>query len=257
MDQLKVLHIEDADLERRDMAIAFKKVNNLLMVGSVAEADEGLSIVKEYMPDVVILDLELREGSKDGLYFLQGLQKLIIPYKPFVLVTTYNSSEAVFSPARDLGADFVYSKTQRDYGTDLVIQFLANIQESLLKNKSVRKTIYSEDNAQKFVMQIEAEFKKIGLKRRLKGYKYLKDAIQLLYENTENYIETIAGKYGVTAKKVDDDMRYAIRSTWNTSAIEDLFNNYTAPVNSRTGSPTVKEFTDYYCEKIKDMLNGQ
>ena len=74
MERLKVLHIEDNYVEREALSIALKKENNLIMVGSTGKAHEGLLMVKQYLPEVVILDLELKYGTEDGFYFLDGLK---------------------------------------------------------------------------------------------------------------------------------------------------------------------------------------
>jgi len=144
---------------------------------------------------------------------------------------------------------FNYTKTQRDYSPDLVVQLLANIKETGALEG--RETIYSEDNAKRFARQINERIKAVGVSPRHKGYGYLAEAIQLLYEGDENYKETIAARHNVTVKKVEDDMQYAIKSAWQNASIDDLLKYYTAPVNRNTGVPTVMEFIHFFYNEIK------
>lgn len=256
LEKLKVVHIEDSEVERRDMSNSFKQTDNLEIVGSTGDADEGLRLVVTHQPDVVILDLELHKSGKDGTYFLISLAELFIPFRPFVLVVTYNTSEAIFTPVRALGADFIYSKTQRDYAPSLVIQFLTNIQESLKAYKySYGRTVYSPENQRHFVELIDVELNKVGV-RRSKGRVYLKEAIHLLYENRDDYKEVIAQRHGVKPKKIEDAMQYAIKRAWNTSPIDDLLEHYTDIIETKNCIPTVKNFVSFYCKKIKGILGG-
>jgi len=252
MNALKVVHIEDCVLERRDMAIAFQKVDNLIMVGSTGEADEGLRMVIKHRPDVVILDIEFRNTTKDGIYFLRKLKEMHLPQKPIVIVTTIISGEDFLSPIRKLGGSFIYSKTQKDYGAQLVIGLLTNLQESILE----RRPIYNEETKRKLEDLIDMEFKIINMKKRHPGCKYLREAIFYLYEGVADYKSVIAMKHGVTDKNVEDAMRYAIRKAWHSADVDELWESYTEVIDTKNGIPTVKDFIGYYYEKIMIRLKG-
>ena len=68
---------------------------------------DAIEMVKNYLPDAVILDLELHLGGGNGLLFLNELKKLTLTRRPYILVTTNNSSNITLEQARSLGANFI------------------------------------------------------------------------------------------------------------------------------------------------------
>ena len=251
MDKIKVLHIEDDPKELENMRQAFEKEENLILIGSTGDADDGLILVNKFLPEVIILDLELHEGSKDGAHFLRELRKQHIPFKPYVIVTTHNVSKTAHAMVRKTGADFIYQKSQIDYGPELIINHIHGAQEAnvlgcvSMENETERKkeTVYQK--------LINDEFELINLISKYKGYPYLKEAIELLDSGIGNYKEIIAKKYGVSAKRIENHMQYAIKCAFCDTPTDILVANYTQSINSNTGYPTVKEFVYYYCEKLR------
>ena len=52
----------------------------------------ALDALNKQIPDAIILALELNKGKGNGLLFLQEMNKRSLPFKPYILVTTNNSS---------------------------------------------------------------------------------------------------------------------------------------------------------------------
>ena len=252
MDKIKVLHIEDDPKELEDMRQAFEKEENLILVGATGDADDGLILVNKFLPEVIILDLELHEGSKDGAHFLRELRKQHIPFKPYIIVTTHNVSKIAHNMVRKLGADFIYTKSQTDYGPKLVIGNINNARETGVLGNALMENEAEYKKQSVYQKLIDDEFKAINLIPKNKGYIYLKESIELLDSGLYDYKDIIAKKYGVSAKKVEKVMQYEIKRIWNTTSTDILLKNYTQTFSSSTGYPTVKEFISYYCQKLRN-----
>lgn len=76
---------------------------------------------KELNPGALVLDLELQQGSGNGLDFLTKLKKLNLPTKPYIIVVTNIISPTTHKIARQLGTDFVITKSQKDYNVKMVL----------------------------------------------------------------------------------------------------------------------------------------
>ena len=77
-------------------------------------------------PDAIILDLELHEGGGNGLFFLSKLHDLGLEKLPYILITTQNTSNVTLEAARQLGADFIITKYERDYSAQKACRVIAH-----------------------------------------------------------------------------------------------------------------------------------
>ena len=109
---LNLLLVEDDQDLNNKFKQYIDEINDVSLLGITNSSMKALDYVKQYLPDAVILDLELHHGSGNGLIFLKDLQTLDIPFIPFVLVSTNNTSNVTYEYARQLGADFIFSKHQ-------------------------------------------------------------------------------------------------------------------------------------------------
>ena len=114
-----------------------------------------------------------------------------------------------------------------------------------------------EDNENKVSDLINHELDLIGVTSKLKGRKYIHDAILYLIENENsntNVIQYLTKIYKKSGNTITNGIQNAIIHAWRVSAIEDLEMYYTAKVNYETGIPTPMEFIYYYVDKIKKLI---
>ncbi len=98
----------------------------------------------------------------------------------------------------------------------------------------------------------------VGVPAHIKGYQYLRDAIQMCIKDmdmlnsiTKILYPEIAKKYGTTASRVERAIRHAIEVAWercNPDSVEELF-GYT--INSCKGKPTNSEFIAIIADRIR------
>ena len=255
--ELNIILIED-DRDACERFIEYTyAIEEISITATTNNSYHALEMVKELLPDAIILDLELNEGQGNGLLFLQCLEKLDIPYKPYILITTYNSSSVTYDYARQFGADFIMSKYQTDYSEQNVIEFLKmmkdTIQHNIKKTSNHYVTVESPQQREQYLRKrINFELDHIGISPKAVGYQYLTEAILLIInEQKKNLCTTIAQKYGKSDPSVERAMQNAINKAWRSNDIDDLMNYYTARINSEKGVPTLTEFIYYYANKIK------
>lgn len=257
---LTILLIEDDVSMCQAMNNYISNTEDTKLVGITKDIIKALEYFTSYQPDVIILDLELHDGNGDGLSFLENLALLDIEHQPFILVSTNNSSQIIYNQVRKLGADFIIPKYKEDYSAQNTIEFLRTLRQSIQhshKNKYTRPSLPVLESPQKDQERINkkifSEFNHIGISPKMKGRKYLSDAILLLLEesSTSKVCSIIAKNYGKTEASVSRAMQNAINKSWNTCNIDDLDKYYTAHIHSDKCVPTYMEFIHYYADKIR------
>lgn len=253
--KLSVILVEDDITTCKEFVSYIDEIEDIQLISVTNSSLKAIEYVKEYLPDVVILDLELHHGSGNGLLFLNDLQKLSLISLPYILVTTNNSSATTYESARQLGADFIMSKHQENYSVAGVIDFLC-MMKSAIQKRRYNGDVATESPIEKekrIVRRICAELNKVSISPKAVGYKYLTDAIEIFIKQPISNVCVVLGqKYGKTESSVERAMQNAINRAWSTADIDDLLTHYTARISSKKGVPTITEFICYYANKIKN-----
>ena len=257
-DKLEILLIEDDPEVCRDFTEQILDTEDMILIGVTNNAYKALDLIKDHLPDAIILDLELHLGAGNGLYVLQELQMLSLPKAPYILVTTNNSSTTTYELARKLGADFIMSKHQEGYSNKGVLEFL-RITRPVIVNAHRRQDPQPtseetvEQQNRRLRRRISTELDYVGINPKSIGYNYLIDAIIIMMKQpTQNLCTLIAQQYGKSEPSIERAMQNAINRAWKMANINDLLCHYTAKINSAKGSPTITEFICYYANKLRN-----
>ncbi len=256
---MSILLIEDNELEVKCFKEYLEIKDDVRLVATTNSSYEGIEHTKMYMPEGIILDLELHNGEGSGMAFLEELKNLNLDFKPLIIVTTNVSSNIVYNHIRELGADFIFYKKQSDYSPELVINAMTSLRGKIFNSNSRIKTTEAPvEHENRLKDKINNELDLVGISNHLKGRRYLFDAIFYLLENSgendESVFSYLSIMYKVNTSTISRAMQTAINHAWKISAIEDLLVHYKARVNVHTGVPTPTEFVYYYADKIKKFL---
>lgn len=251
---LSVLLVEDDPDTCRDFSYCFSQREDACLVGVTASSTHALQLTQELQPDAVVLALELLGGNGNGLLYLDGLAALDIPCRPFILITTNNSSAITYEHARRNGADFIFFKQQSDYSPHMVVDFLCMMKETIQERSNIIGNT-GESSPQQLNNRICRELDTVGINPKSIGYRYLVDGIRLVTQRTvSNLCGEIAAQYDKTAASVMRAMQNAINRSWRTNNVEELARYYTAHIRPERGVPTVTEFVYFYANKLKEGL---
>lgn len=98
----------------------------------------------------------------------------------------------------------------------------------------------------------------IGVPAHIKGYQYLREAIQMSVSDmdmlgsiTKTLYPTIAKKYQTTSSRVERAIRHAIEVAWNRGRMETLNSLFGYTINTGKGKPTNSEFIALIADKIR------
>lgn len=257
--QLTVLLVEDDKDICRRFSAEIDDTEEISLVNTTNDSLHALELVEEYIPDAIILDLDLSNGRGNGFEFLKDLKELTLPVKPYVLVTTNISSSTTQNFAKDLGADFIFFKHQTDYSEKKAVDFLKMMQPLIFSNQYQENLLATSietpaQTNQRLRRLISIELDSVGINPKSVGYKYLIEAILIAVTDMQTSIPAlVAQKFGKTPASVERGMQNAISHAWRTTEISELLSHYTAKIDPNRGIPTLTEFIYYYANKVENM----
>lgn len=251
-DLMKVLMIEDDEAVCKAYRREIEKKQEMTLAYVTGRESDALNYLRENAVDVIILDLELKEG--DGLSFLIKA-KQIWEKKPYIMVVTNTGSEITLGVARENGADFVYQKTNSMYTEEKILSMIKKAlpfqAEQVMRQMAAE--IAAEDelvHARELKRYICQALMEIGFKAGTLGTSYLQDMLHTaLKEHMEVDDTRVKELYEETAQinntlaiNVERNVRSAIETTWKQTNLEDLQKHYPFEWNRQKGKPTNKEF---------------
>jgi DNA-binding NarL/FixJ family response regulator len=102
-----MLIVEDSDLVVKKLSRLLEPIPGLKIDGRASDGYSAVRMIKEYLPDFVILDISLKQGH--GIQVLEEVQKM--SYKPYIIVLTNLNFRYYRDKCRKLGAKHFFDKT--------------------------------------------------------------------------------------------------------------------------------------------------
>lgn len=247
MKKTRLLIIDDNEELVSIIKDYFKNNNEVEVVLTATDGEEGIKIVannEDY--DMILLDLIL--PKRDGITILEYMKDKNI-VKPVIVFSSYNAPCAI-QRASELGASYYLLKP---FDFSYLEQKIKNIMNrKVIDNKAID---LFNNNLQVFISNTLHE---LGVPSHVNGYKYIKEAINIMciesnmesYMTKELYLE-IAKKYNSTSTRVERSIRHAIEISWNRGnweLIDKLFGN---SVDIDRAKPTNSEFIVTIADMMK------
>ncbi len=127
MSNINVVLIEDHDLSRIGLCAALKQYEDIEIIDSAANGNDGLQKIKTHQPDVALIDIGLPDI--DGIEVTQKLREYQADHPDFetkiLMLTMHNSEDSVMA-AFAAGAD---SYSLKDVSIDNLVQAIHNTHE--------------------------------------------------------------------------------------------------------------------------------
>lgn len=258
MTSLDVLLVEDDPAICRAYAECADRLDDLTLIGATGDAAKACELIQDHLPQAIILDIELQNGSGSGLDVLRHIEQMRLGVKPFVLIVTNNLSNVIQRRAREYKNIYIISKYQHDYSEAYCLDFLRELKNEILKEYSAGNSRGTDielpvQAAERIFQRIHTELNNAYISPRVLGYKYLTDAIWLTIQAPrQNLADEIAAKYNKTPISVTRAMQNAIKHAWRIADLDDLAAHYTARIDPDKGVPTVMEFVYHYADRLKN-----
>ncbi len=246
MDKIKVLMIDD-NVSLVDMVREYFSDHKRIEIADCAyDGEEGLNKIVNSGDgyDLVLLDLIM--PKKDGLYVLEELKKKNIT-KNIIVETSYNEPK-VIRKVSEYGVNYYILKPFEL--VDLESKILDIFE--YVNSKSIN--LY-HSNLQ---ISITKMLHELGMPSHIKGYQYIREGINMIYNNpdiiggiTKELYPDIASKYDTTVSRVERAIRHAIEVSWNRGDLDYMEELFGHSVDIDKAKPTNSEFIVTVADKLR------
>ncbi len=255
------LLIADSNLELlSQMKAFFDSKEDINLVGTATDGSEAAEKVREYRPNVLVMDIVL--PGLDGIGLLKAINTMPKALRPIVIITSGAKKEHVTNLCMQLGADYFMIKPcacETIYERINLLCAPRTIQStdsdiSLYSNKDHRD-IPSDRAIELFVTKT---IHSVGVPANIKGYQYLRDAIIMSIKDTElinavtkQLYPRVANRHNTSPSRVERAIRHAIEVACIRGNEEELYKLFGYTVQSNKGKPTNSEFIAMIADKLR------
>ena len=246
MKKIRVLMIDDNVNLTKMVEEYFSDHKEIELVMKAHDGEEGLNLIlnKEGEYDLVLLDLIM--PNKDGVYVLDELKKRNIT-KNIIVATSYNAPEMI-RKVSEYGVNYYILKPFE----------LVDLENRILDVFKVVKggsiNLY-HNNLQ---ISITKMLHELGMPSHIKGYQYIREGIDMIYNNpsmiggiTKEMYPDIASKYDTTVSRVERAIRHAIEVSWNRGNWDFMEEVFGHSVDIDKAKPTNSEFIVTIADKLR------
>ena len=248
MEKIKVMMIDDNVSLVEMVKEYFKDNENIEIYKQAHNGLDGIKLIEEEQGkfDVVLLDLIMPQ--KDGLYVLQQIKERELDAN-VIVETSYNAQD-VIRQVSEYGVNYFILKP---FDLDDLENRIIEVYNS--KNKEGKNINLKQRNLQISITKILHE---LGIPSHIKGYQYIREGIEIIYERpetiggiTKELYPELANKFDTTVSRVERAIRHAIEVSWNRGdwdLMEEIFGH---SVDIDKAKPTNSEFIVTIADKLR------
>lgn len=256
-DELRVALVDDNREFCSLLEEYLEAQDGIEVVGVGYNGEEALDLIENNVIDLLILDIIM--PHLDGIGVLEALNQKEMMNGLKVIVLTAFGHEEITQRAAALGASYYILKPFDLEKLLERIHLLTRNNGSPHRHQGYdlltkRDAAYTEKDLEVRITEI---MHRIGVPAHIKGYLYLREAIQLVVERldllggiTKELYPLVAEKYSTTSSRVERAIRHAIEVSWqrgNMSAIQQIFGHSL----SKDAKPTNSQFIAKIADKLR------
>ena len=231
--------VADANEEfRTALEQALEATGEFEVVGSAPDGPTAYSLLNEYKPRLLVMDLLL--PGLDGFGLLEQAEKATV-----IVSALYR--DQVVAQAMDKGVAFFMPKPCE-----------MNSLLERLRQAAEDGSERAEDEFQSLEREVTAVIHEVGVPAHIKGYQYVREAIVIAVQDmdvinavTKVLYPEVARRYSTTPSRVERAVRHAIEVAWDRGDLETLQHYFGYTVNSTKGKPTNSEFIAMIADRIR------
>lgn len=241
----------------KTMELYFTNHPDIEIIATAANGKVCIKQLEDHTPDVLLLDIIM--PHLDGLAVLEAMYNDERLANTQVIMLTAFGQEDVMKQAVNFGASYFMLKP---FEFDQLVQKILHC-AGQKKDVEKRHSVLQSQSPQKLSQRqldttITGIIKEIGVPAHIKGYTYLREAIQMVYYDiellgsvTKILYPEIAKKFSTTPSRVERAIRHAIEVAWNRGSYENISEMFGYTVHHMKSKPTNSEFIAMIADKIR------
>ena len=264
MEEQKInIIIIDDNKEFRNLLSEYILLQEDIVVTGIAEdGEEALKLIEDKKPDLVVLDMIM--PKLDGLGVLERLNTMNLDTMPRIIVLSAVGHDKITQRAMSLGADYYIIKP---FDLEVLAERIRQLVNDGIYSGDEKKAITYFDNSEVKINKIQSTdmiakitniIHEIGIPAHIKGYMFLREAINLVVDDigllsavTKELYPSIGKKFNTTPSRVERAMRHAIDVAWSRGQIETINKIFGYTIQNEKGRPTNSEFIAMVADKLR------
>ena len=257
MEKIKIAIVDDNKDLIRTMGAYFDNHAEIEVIGTAVNGKLCLELLETINPDVLLLDIIM--PHLDGIAVLDSIQKNGQYSNMQIIMLTAFGQEDVMKQAAELGASYFMLKPFEFDRLVTQIKQVAGRKETVQELPVKSSPEKDAQSNKRYIDNIITNvIKEIGVPAHIKGYSYLREAIQMVYSDiellgsiTKVLYPEIAKKFQTTPSRVERAIRHAIEVAWNRGNYEIISKMFGYTVHHLKSKPTNSEFIAMIADKIR------
>lgn len=229
---------------------------NFEVVGVAYNGIDGLDLVKEKEPDILVLDLIM--PHLDGIGVMEEMNRLNLTGDIKTIILTAFGQEEVTKRVVELGANYYIMKP---FDLNKLVERINQLMSSPSSSSNGYVFSGGGQSSRKNVdmdVRITEVMHHLGVPAHIKGYIYLREAIELVIKEidylgavTKELYPAVAEKFNTTPSRVERAIRHAIEVSWDRGNINALNKYFGNTVSANSGKPTNSQFIAKIADKLR------
>lgn len=256
-EEIKIILVDDNKEFCELVKEYLDQQNNMQVIDVAYNGIEGLKLIREHNPDVVILDIIM--PHLDGIGVLEELNRQNMIQNQKIIMLTAFGHEEVTQRVVELGANYYIMKP---FDLEVLVERIEQ-----LMNPSKITTNFSgaaiAPRKKDISVRITEIMHQIGVPAHIKGYLYLRAAIEMVVKNiellgaiTKELYPLVAKQFNTTPSRVERAIRHAIEVSWERGNIKAINNIFGHSVTTESGKPTNSQFIAKIADKLRLELKA-
>ena len=260
--QINIIIVED-NKEFCNLLNEYMSLQEDIVVTGIAEdGEEALKLIEDIKPDLVVLDMIM--PNLHGLGVLERLNTMNLDPMPRIIVLSALGHDKITQRAMSLGADYFIIKP---FDLEVLTERIRQLVNDERYSGDVKKKINHFDNTESkinkslptdMIYEITNIIHEIGIPAHIKGYMFLREAINMLVNDiallssvTKELYPSIGKKFNTTPSRVERAMRHAIEVAWGRGQVETINKIFGYTIHNAKGKPTNSEFIAMVADKLR------
>lgn len=247
MKKINILMIDD-NINLIGMVREYFKDNEDVDIAFEAhDGEEGINELNKNKDKIDLIILDLIMPNKDGIYVLNEMKKRGIN-KKVIVATSYNAAE-VIREVSEFGVSYYILKP---FDLSDLEKRIYDITKKENNNKNID---FYTSNLQVAITKMLHE---LGIPSHIKGYQYIREAVNIIFENpsviggiTKELYPELAKKFNTTTSRVERAIRHAIEVSWNRGNLDFMEEIFGYSVDIDKAKPTNSEFMVTIADKLR------
>ena len=247
MEKINILMIDDNINLIGMVREYFKDNENVDIAFEAHDGEEGINEITKNKDKIDLIILDLIMPNKDGIYVLNEMKKRGIN-KKVIVATSYNAAE-VIREVSEFGVSYYILKP---FDLADLEKRIYDITKKENKNQNID---FYTSNLQVAITKMLHE---LGIPSHIKGYQYIREAVNIIFENpsviggiTKELYPELAKKFNTTTSRVERAIRHAIEVSWNRGNLDFMEEIFGYSVDIDKAKPTNSEFMVTIADKLR------